>query len=620
MSRRLTRWIVALLGALTPTTVWAGPFPVPNLYTLVLEQDRTNVTNGASLPATCQVGDVYVKTGTSAGFYTCLATNTWTPSGGATPAGSTGNLQTNGGSGALAAYAGTSASANQVMTGIDASGAAASSSVTNAMLAGSIAASKLIGTDIATVGTITSGVWNGTAVGVTKGGTGLTSGTSGGVPTFTGSGTMTSSGALTANMPVIGGGAGAVVGVGTVSGNTTKFATMSGSITSGNCVKVDASGNLVDFGGACGGTGSPGGSDTQVQFNDASSFGGSSGFTYNKTTHVGTITGTFISAGLNPGYVTKTTTYTAAATDSTIECLTNAFTVNLPTAASIGGRIYTLKNKQTANACTIDPAGSETIDGAATYSLVNGAIQVQSDGTNWRIINDASVTFTDPNVANAIAIWDNSGKTLAFSAVGFTFPSTGMQLVGQSSTDTLTNKTLDCVAGTGNHCTFSFYPLWTAGVCQNTTASIAVSTFTSNQPTAACKTGSNTTFGVAQYTATSQQMQGMFQLPNDWVASQTMTYELAYMGETTSSGNVTWTLSTACVAAGSTLDPGWTDTTITDAAGTSNQLNVASGNLTMPTCAARSIMFWKLTYTTAPTTPGNQDVITLSLGMTRKPQ
>jgi len=32
--------------------------------------------------------------------------------------------------------------------------------VTNAMLAGSIAASKLIGTDIATVGTITAGVWN----------------------------------------------------------------------------------------------------------------------------------------------------------------------------------------------------------------------------------------------------------------------------------------------------------------------------------------------------------------------------------------------------------------------------------------------------------------------------
>lgn len=50
-----------------------------------------------------------------------------------------------------------------------------STKVTNAMLAGSIAASKLVGTDIATVGTITSGTWSGTAIGVTKGGTGLTS-------------------------------------------------------------------------------------------------------------------------------------------------------------------------------------------------------------------------------------------------------------------------------------------------------------------------------------------------------------------------------------------------------------------------------------------------------------
>ena len=37
--------------------------------------------------------------------------------------------------------------------------------VSNTMLAGSVAASKLIGTDIATVGTITSGTWNGTPVG-----------------------------------------------------------------------------------------------------------------------------------------------------------------------------------------------------------------------------------------------------------------------------------------------------------------------------------------------------------------------------------------------------------------------------------------------------------------------
>ena len=48
-------------------------------------------------------------------------------------------------------------------------------SITNAKLAGSITAAKLVGTDIATVGTITSGIWNGTEISIAKGGTGATS-------------------------------------------------------------------------------------------------------------------------------------------------------------------------------------------------------------------------------------------------------------------------------------------------------------------------------------------------------------------------------------------------------------------------------------------------------------
>lgn len=42
---------------------------------------------------------------------------------------------------------------------------------------------------------------------------------------------------------------------GTASGNTTKFATASGSLTNGNCAKFDGSGNIVDNGSACGTSG-----------------------------------------------------------------------------------------------------------------------------------------------------------------------------------------------------------------------------------------------------------------------------------------------------------------------------------------------------------------------------
>jgi hypothetical protein len=93
-------------------------------------------------------------------------------------------------------------------------------------------------------------------VGVPNGGTGIGSGTSGGVLAFTGSTTIASSGALTANLPVIGGGAGAAPAVGTRSGNTTQYVTTTGSQTSGDCVKIDANGNHVANGSACGGSSS----------------------------------------------------------------------------------------------------------------------------------------------------------------------------------------------------------------------------------------------------------------------------------------------------------------------------------------------------------------------------
>lgn len=56
--------------------------------------------------------------------------------------------------------------------------------------------------------------------------------------------------------------------------------------TNGYVLQTDGTGNLswtAQTGGS--GNGSPGGSNTQVQFNDAGSFGGDAGFTYNKNTN-----------------------------------------------------------------------------------------------------------------------------------------------------------------------------------------------------------------------------------------------------------------------------------------------------------------------------------------------
>jgi hypothetical protein len=78
-----------------------------------------------------------------------------------------------------------------------------------------------------------------------NGGTGLASGTSGGVLCATASTTYAFSGVLTANAPITGGGAGACPGVGSVSGNTTKFVTNTGTTPSGQGGSWDASGNWI---------------------------------------------------------------------------------------------------------------------------------------------------------------------------------------------------------------------------------------------------------------------------------------------------------------------------------------------------------------------------------------
>jgi hypothetical protein len=55
---------------------------------------------------------------------------------------------------------------------------------------------------------------------------------------------------LTSNTPILGNGTGLPIS-GSRSGNTTTFATSTGTLTNGHCVSIDGSGNFVDAGGAC---------------------------------------------------------------------------------------------------------------------------------------------------------------------------------------------------------------------------------------------------------------------------------------------------------------------------------------------------------------------------------
>jgi hypothetical protein len=93
--------------------------------------------------------------------------------------------------------------------------------------------------------------------------------------------------------------------------------------------------------------------------------------------------GVVFSASVAQAYTAQTATYTATALDYFINCTANTFTVNLPTAIGITGRIYVIKNSG-AGVITADPAGSQTIDGSTTLPIAAaGVLRIASNGANW---------------------------------------------------------------------------------------------------------------------------------------------------------------------------------------------------------------------------------------------
>lgn len=175
-------------------------------------------------------------------------------------------------------------------------------------------------------------------------------------------GTVThTGGALTANLPVIGAGA-ADVTVGTRSGNTTEFATVTGSVTSGHAATWDASGNLVDGGAAVTGSqpydvvcslpGKPGAGATVLLL------------TYTRTVSFpGNFSGSRGTVGVNP---TATATYNVNKNGSSIGTI----------AVSTGGVVT-----------------FTTTGGAAQSFSAGDRMTVIAPGTQDATMSDVAVTF-----------------------------------------------------------------------------------------------------------------------------------------------------------------------------------------------------------------------------------
>lgn len=122
-----------------------------------------------------------------------------------------------------------------------------------AITSGTIDTARISGsyTGITGVGTLTTGTWNATTIAVANGGTGLTSGTSGGVLYYSATGTLASSGALAANALVVGGGAGGapntvVTGTGVLSALGVNVGTAGSFVVNGGALGTPSTGNLAN--------------------------------------------------------------------------------------------------------------------------------------------------------------------------------------------------------------------------------------------------------------------------------------------------------------------------------------------------------------------------------------
>ena len=135
-------------------------------------------------------------------------------------------------------------------------------------------------TGITTLGTIATGTWAATDVGVAYGGTGLSAGTSGGVLAYTADGTLASSGLLTQYGPLIGGGAGVAPSAITAGGANEILCGAAGAApTMRSLVDADIPAIVTVVGGTVndsviGGSTPAAGSFTTLDASGAGSFGG----------------------------------------------------------------------------------------------------------------------------------------------------------------------------------------------------------------------------------------------------------------------------------------------------------------------------------------------------------
>ena len=228
---------------------------------------------------------------------------------------------------------------------------------------------------------------------------------------------------------------------------------ITGNVAAGN-VKTD---NLLYANGTAWDLQNPGGSNTQVQFNDNSDFGGSASFTFNKTTgnanvgNIGATNGVFTNVSGNGSSLSSITganvtgTVSAATTAGTVTTASqpNITSVGTLTALDMGGHIIPTAN------VTYD-LGNATNAFRDLYlsgsSIKLGAATISANATSVTITNPVGGTMvvSGTGAASTASIYNGTSNVTVAASGNVT-----TSVAGNSNILTVTGTGIN-VAGTGN--------------------------------------------------------------------------------------------------------------------------------------------------------------------------
>lgn len=363
------------------------------------------------------------------------------------------------------------------------------------------------------------------------------------------------------------------------------IATTTGTLTSGRCVEIDASGNFIQAAAACssgGGTINAGATNTIPRYTASTTLDDSL-LSDDGTTLVYTGSG---GLSLTAGFVQLTEATPPSIVANTVQ---HAVVADVPAAgtqylwgAAAGTGILRVANSSGVMTVTQDAGVSHL---ASSTSADLRSVLSDESGTGAALFAGGNIGAGTATTASA-----NDNTTL----IATTAYVQGELTAYASDTKTLTNTTYD-TEGTGNAFTSTGKAFIPAGGCQGTTAFSNWDLPAATPAVAACVTGTVVIKGVLDFADTSGgfSAQNTIKLPSDF----TGTIDAAIQWTTTAtSGNVEWSVSTICTATDGTEtdDPGafnTASTVVTAAPGVANRVQTSAiTSLTITGCAAGELM------------------------------